>query len=421
MTVSMTSDPVEIEYDESLEYWIESAVGSGVDNLWDMVEALPGVDPFTTRKAVERLISESRIPGHVIDERPMPSQEGQAGLAVPGLPLPHPLAFDWRFTASTANELLQRSFESTSPGETIALLGTPSLYMLSHQLETLRRYVLVDQNQSLTFSLPTSTTRGEFHCDDVFRGHPSLPPAQLVIADPPWYEHEVIGFLESSAQICANPRMVYISFPPVGVRPGVKQERARVIAAAHRAGLLLVGHEPLVLSYATPFFEYNALLADGFTTVCPNWRRGDLLLFQAQGTACTFIEKPAPNGNSWADMDVFGIRIWVREGVFDGFEDPRLTSIVEGDILPAVSLRDSRRKDANVWTTGNRIYHCAGPEVLSTILQALRSEEDPASALQIKLQRPLRIIEAQAVSASVDQVRELAKQERSELSKFQNG
>ena len=421
IAVHMTGYSLKVQYDKTLDYWIESAVGTGVDNLWDMVEALPGVDPFTTRKAVKRLITESRIPAHVIDESQSAFEERQADLAVPGLPLPHPLAFDWRFTTTTANRLLERSSESTSPGETIALLGTPSLYMLSYQMETRRRCYLVDQNQSLAISVPASTTRGEFHCDDVFRSHPSLPPAQLVIADPPWYEYEVIAFLESSAQICANLGMVYVSFPPVGVRPGIKQERARVVAAAQKAGLRLVGHEPLVLSYATPFFEYNALLADGFTKVCPNWRRGDLLLFQSQGTTRTNIGNPAVNGDSWADIDIFGIRVWIREESFDGFEDPRLTSIVEGDILPTVSMRDSRRESANVWTTGNRIYHCKGPEVLSTILQALRAEENPATALQIKLQRPLSILESQAVSSSVDQIKELARREGQEISKFQNG
>ena len=414
-------DRMLIQYQYALECWITNAVRSGVDNLWDLVEALPGVDPSTTRRAAERLISESKIPERIAVEEPSNHKRERTELAVPGLPLPHPLAFDWRFTAKTAAELLERSIEATAAGETVALLGTPSVYMFAAGMETDRRYLLIDKNQSLATSVLTPLAGSVFHCRDVSGSLASLAPVQAVIADPPWYEDEIKGFLASSAQICAHLGMVYISFPPIGVRPGIREERNRVIAEAQKSGLRFVGHEPLALSYATPFFEHNALLAGGFVHISPNWRRGDLLLFQAERLTGSDVGRPDASEESWADIDILGMRVWVREGDCHDFADPRLAPVVEGDILPTVSLRDSRRKEANVWTTGNRIYRCAGPQVLSTILQALREAEEPAKALQIKLQRPLSIIETEAVSTSVDQVRELVQRECLELSKFQNG
>ncbi len=43
------------------------------------------------------------------------------------LPLPHPLDFEWRFSAGTCRELLAAASDLTRAGDTILLYGTPGL------------------------------------------------------------------------------------------------------------------------------------------------------------------------------------------------------------------------------------------------------------------------------------------------------
>ena len=40
-----------------------------------------------------------------------------------------------------------------------------------------------------------------------------------------------------------------------------------------------------------------------------------------------------------------------------------ISHIVSGDILPSVSSRDIRRQKANIWTSGNRIFHTTNPSL----------------------------------------------------------
>jgi hypothetical protein len=41
-----------------------------------------------------------------------------------------------------------------------------------------------------------------------------------------------------------------------------------------------------------------------------------------------------------------------------------LVSLIEGDILPTVSRRDPRRRLADVWTSGNRIFRTGNPQLV---------------------------------------------------------
>jgi hypothetical protein len=45
-------------------------------------------------------------------------------------------------------------------------------------------------------------------------------------------------------------------------------------------------------------------------------------------------------------------------------EDVELISVVPGDILPSVKRTDERRKLAQVWTSGNRIYATKRPDLV---------------------------------------------------------
>jgi hypothetical protein len=54
-----------------------------------------------------------------------------------------------------------------------------------------------------------------------------------------------------------------------------------------------------------------------------------------------------------------------------GRVDPRLISIVPGDVLDSVSRRDARRATVDVWTSGNRVFRCEATDVFGLIVDAV--------------------------------------------------
>ena len=408
-------------YQRDIDRWIIGAYRAGAQDFWHLVSLLPAVYPTVVRQAVERLIAASSIPAHLAVERPTWDSSGVSSAEVPDLPTPNPLAFDWRYTKDTAEELLERVVASTDSTQTVALLGSPSVYKMAAIREAPRRFILLDQNGSLSIDGSQSLVGSIFRRCDIQHDEIDLPLVQAVLADPPWYEHETLVFLRTSARICADQGKVLLSTAPDGARPGIHAERERIITGAAESGLRFLGIERLALSYATPFFEHNALQAAGFTHVAPDWRRGDLLIFERTGDALPGRMNPIAHSAEWAQADIRGATIWVRSKDQPVFIDPRLVPLVPGDILPTVSRRDGRREAADVWTAGNRIYRCDGSHILSIILHAISVSKSPLEAVQRSLQRSLDHFEAAKVEASIAQVETLIQTELQEMRSFANG
>ena len=408
-------------YQRDIDRWIIGDYRAGAQDFWHLVSMLPAVYPTVVRQAVGRLITASVIPEDLAVERSTWDSSGVSGAEVPGLPTPNPLAFDWRYTRDTAGELLERVITSADPTQTVALLGSPSVYKMAAIREAPRRFILLDQNGSLLIDDSQSLVGSTFRRCDMQHDKIDLPPVQAVLADPPWYEEETLAFLRTSARICADQGQVLLSAAPDGVRPGIREERKRIIAGAAESGLRFLRIERLALSYATPFFEHNALRAAGFAHVAPNWRRGDLLIFERTGDSLPGPMNPIAHSAEWVQVDISGATIWVRSKDQPGFIDPRLVPLVPGDILPTVSRRDERREAADVWTAGNRIYRCDGPHILSIILHAISVSKAPLEAVQRSLQHSLDHLEAAKVEASIAQVETMIQTELQEMRSFANG
>ena len=421
MAVSTSALQPTTIYQRDVDASIISAYRAGAQDFWHLVSMLPAVYPTVVRRAVERLIAASAIPVDLAVETPTWDFSGVSNAEVPGLPTANPLAFDWRYTKDTAGELLDRVIASTDPTRAVALLGSPSVYKMATIRKLPRRFILLDQNCALSVDGPESLAGNIFRRCDMQHDAIDLPSVQAVLADPPWYEDETLAFLRTSARICADQGKVLLSAAPDGVRPGIQEERERIIAGAAESGLRFLGIERLVLSYATPFFEHNALRAAGFTHVAPNWRRGDLLIFERTGDSLPGPMNPIAHSAEWAQGDIRGATIWVRSKDQPGFIDPRLVPLVPGDILPTVSRRDDRREAADVWTAGNRIYRCDGPHILSIILQAISVAKAPLEAVQRSLQHSLDHLEAAKVEASIAQVETMIQTELQEMRSFANG
>jgi hypothetical protein len=322
------------------------------------------------------------------------------------LVVPHPLDFDWRFTRDTVGLIWQTVRDLANPQSDVALLGTPSLAATVERRNDLGSITLLERNPSHYRSLSDGIT---FACCDVLRD--SIPSASngLVVADPPWYEAETIGFLWTASTLSRTGAHVLLSLPPVETRPGIKEEREGITAAAAGFGLEFLRLSEGVLRYGTPFFETNAMQAAG-APVTNDWRLGDLAVFRRTAGECG----PRPMLDSepvWTERSLGLTRFKMQETASTGFASPVLRSIVPGDVLPSVSRRDPRRKDANVWTSGNRIFGCDGTATLATIIDGMNAGEAPEITVGMQQGRALTSSEAILVAIAVQQVRNVVKWE----------
>ena len=420
MTPSISSMAPSSSYDGYLDRCIVNAVREGARDLWHLISVLPGFYPTLVREAVARLIGNSVIPEGIRDEAPQTDPEPHSQLEVPGLPVPHPLDFDWRFTRETAGVLLERLDALSRSASPVALLGTPSVYVLAKRRGLAHKFILLDQNDSLANSEACSPSGGRIYRCDLMDRVPSFPLVHTVLADPPWYVDDAMGFLRAASQISASGATILLSFGPDGMRPGIPGERKRLIAEAEAMGLRLTGIDHLALSYATPFFERNALHAAGFTQVAPAWRRGDLLSFRKVGDPRSPRHSANRDNYTWAEVTIDTVRLRVRQRGIKGFADPRLEPLVPGDVLPSVSRRDIRRQQVDLWTNGNRVYRSPGTHILTVLLHTIQASENPTAAIQRLSHQPMSNVQIRLVEATVLQVKQIVQVECREMTDFAN-
>jgi hypothetical protein len=339
---------------------------------------------------------------------PRPGGRVRSGTERP-LDVPHPLDFDWRFTRKTVGLIWEIIGALTGPQADVALLGTPSLASVGRS-NNLGSVTLFERNPSHYRSLADGII---FMCCDVLRDSIPRLANSVVVADPPWYEPETIGFLWTASTLSGTGAHVLLSMPPAETRPGIHKERERITAAAAGFGLDLVRLVEGVLRYRTPFFETNAMHAAGAFMPC-DWRLGDLAVFRRTDAACAPRPIPEPEP-AWMERSVVLTRFKLWETTSSGFSPPVLRSVIPGDVLPSVSRRDPRRNAATVWTSGNRIFGCEGTGTLAAIIDAINAGESPEIAVGMWLGRPLTSGEAMLVGAAAQQIRNVVKWESVEF------
>ena len=418
MSLSASNHETASTYEKNLDRSIVHEVREGVRDLWHLISVLPGYYPTSVRDAVGRLVTDSVIPPAILKEASSTGPVSEAQLEVPGLAVPHPLDYDWRFTKRTATELLTRLLALSHPKGHVLLLGVPSIYVLAERQGLADRIILLDRNNPLALSETGQPAEGTVYSCDLTRRMPSLPAIHAVLADPPWYVDEAVAFLRSASQSCASGATILLSFAPDGMRPAIRDERRQIIARAEGLGLSYVGREHAAVSYATPFFERNALRASGFQRVAPAWRCGDLLTFRKTGSCFPSHDSVNAEGGVWDEVSIDGVRFRVRRISGDGFADPRLKRLVGGDVLPTVSRRDGRRNQALVWTSGNRVFRCEGASVFASVLRAVQASQDPIAAAQDRTPRPINDSQAGLIRSTASQVERIVHTEVREMKDF---
>ena len=330
------------------------------------------------------------------------------------LPPPHPLDFDWRYTPQTIETLVERAIAATQPGDTVALLGTPSLHVAQLAKEHGRRFVLIDANPLTVERVKTLDAHRTVYKRDLFADPVPALNAAAVIADPPWYDEHIEAFMWTASEVARPDAHVFVSLPAVGTRPGCRAERKAFKSTAERMAMRVEEMRLRELAYLSPPFETNALAAAGWTGLPIDWRRGDLCILRTSGS-----NGPRPiretRETRWEEHSLGWVRIRVRRDPPTRVVDPTLEELVPGAILPDVSRRHRFRETANVWTSGNRVYRCQSPRLFLVILKSVASGSNPRVAVASTIGRTPTTQEDRAIAESVSQLKWIARTEGREL------
>lgn len=390
------------EFESEVEGWVRNALVAA--ETWPaLLRALPGVYPMEALDAIHRLASYGQTSPSVRSQ--LASIAAQAKASCPlgspfqpwrknGRPLavPHPLDFEWRFTPSTADDLLDTYGRGR---EAVALIGVPTLFIRAAERGMRGQFALFDRNPSTVSCILNTFPSSQVYVHDACYDAPPMGAFGAAVLDPPWYDPHVRGFLWTAAHTVRTGGVVRLSLPPQGTRPGIADERHSLFEWARtHLGLDLVSVEPGRLRYVSPPFEWNALRAAAIGEVPADWRCGDLATFIVGRDLleATASRPPQPpQSTPWVEVGVLGVRVRFRPQEPQTLSPPTLDPIVPGGVLPSVSARDPRRNAASVWTSGNRAFASTDPLRLREELVSLIQEDNlpQPSASQPKALRHL--------------------------------
>jgi hypothetical protein len=293
------------------------------------------------------------------------------------LKTPHPLDFEWRNSTASLNFLTGLIQQMNSISDSILYLGMPTLFATAFQKDIPHKVTLVERNKPVIeglIKLVGGEERFKILDQDIFTVDPRrIGRHNCVVMDPPWYSPIFKQFMWLAGQAVDVGGIVGISMPPLNTKDDILDERLDWISFCNAQGLCIELLRPQQLHYAMPFFEFNALRAAGVEGFPPFWRKGDLAIFRK---ICDKKNPrpPAPVSTSqlWHEIEIEGVRIRVQKNGSESKQPLKVTHILKGDILPSVSKSDPRRQEANVWTSGNRIYKVNDPQTFCRLLSEVK-------------------------------------------------
>jgi hypothetical protein len=276
------------------------------------------------------------------------------------LKMPHPLDFEWRNSTASLNYLINEVQKMNSINDRILFLGMPTLFATACIKDIPQKVTLVERNKPIVRGLSKlniDKKRFQILEADIFIVEPkTIGKYYNVYMDPPWYSPHFYQFMWLAAQCVEVGGVIGISLPPINTRPNIDKERIEWFSFCQQHGLCLENLYAQKLHYAMPFFEFNAFRSAGVQDILPFWRKGDLALFRKVHTESLprpVLDETKPE---WVEKEMDTVRIRVKVENNSDSEELKITHLIKGDILTTVSTRDQRRNEANVWTSGNRIF-----------------------------------------------------------------
>jgi hypothetical protein len=405
---------------EQIDHWVSRAVHAGGHTFGELVRRLPSVYPSWVVDSLRRHLACGQIPllraASLISQSRNTASAGVSCLACDGLPVPHPLDFDWRFSDEAVDRILDEAALLSHHRGSFGVVGAPSVALKAGRAWTSGGVVAFDVNPGIVSALRQLDERVVPLRCNVFIDEPPGFRLDVVVTDPPWYFDELCSALWFGHAMCRTGGFILASIPPLGTRPGIAEERVMLIEFSSMLGLDLIRIDAAELPYRSPPFERNALRAVGIAGAPVDWRRGDLAVFAKRSARRSPRPKvSSPVDASWCGVSFSAAQFRVSCKRKGGFSDPRLSPIIEGDVLPTVSRRDPRRKAANLWTSGNRVFACRGCDIVLVVAKALASGHAPRMRVENYLGRTLSSAEAEMTNEAAMQLIRLVLSEEREL------
>lgn len=359
---------------------ITDAISNGASTLTSICRHCHGAFPPIVRDLIAHtMVGHASIPHRAwLDEDP-----GMYDSALPAMPEPHPVDYEWRYTAGTADSLAEYLMQS---GKRICCFGTPTVFwrLRHHGADA----TLFDRNDGLVQYLRPED-RAQIHLQDLLRSDSGMQfksggntKYDVVLLDPPWYvDHMVIWIAKALQFLRPGGHLVLTLFPGL-IRPTAVDERAQIMSVLESLGR--VTFLPFSALYTTPLFEHETLGAFGLGDL-GQWRSADLVSVAVQNPMF-----PLPHGETheerWVKVQLGTQVVAVRQGIVTAddrrglrFEAPESDGSF---LLKSVSARDPVRKSVGVWTSRNRalVATQGGSEVLP-FLERLAAGDAPSRAL----------------------------------------
>jgi hypothetical protein len=403
-------------FEQFLDSLIANELATGAVSWSDLLAKLPGVTPDIVLDALRRhqLLPRVDFNSSIEDSKatrlPIAFRLWSEGK----LPTPHLLDACWWFSDLSLAVLTRRIQELAAAR--VVLLGTPTLWhALRAETSGLDSMVLIDGDAALR----NHDRRGQLVVRNILTDQlPTGLEADIVVADPPWYECEMQHFLAAARESCRMDGRVLLSVPPDGTRPGIKAEWERIVRWARELGFELLSYEQRALSYLSPPFEHNAFLSAGARPVCTDWRHGDLATF-VRAKRGIRLSAATQQTDTWIGYSIDGIRFRLRNPSNDFILGiPDLVPLISGDVLPSVSRRHPLRDSVDFWSSGNRVFRCSNRIVMMLILGALEAGTDAVSVVEHKMHRRLGVNERSQLARTEAKVRQLIEVEKCENSAF---
>jgi hypothetical protein len=334
--------------DTSFDIFVDEEIGRALpssDTFGELLSLLPGIAPPDAILGLGRISSSDKAATLLKSARApepprLPFKQGAH------LPLPHPLDLEWRFTADSAESLLNQLLDVTGEGDRIMLLGVPTVAATAISGSVRREFHVIGEDNVVSSALAHVA---EADARFVHRWD-AAAPVSAALADPPWYIEPFAEMVGMCSERCMPGATLFLVLPPIGIRPSATVDRECMLEIAKAAGF-----EPEPSSseirYRSPLFELAAFRAAGIGAWLPDWRIGELVRFKKVRAA-----DAAPINvckRRTFELTLSGVRLRLLLG-HEGPDD--LQPLVDGEVLPSVSLRFPDRDRASLWTSTNRAF-----------------------------------------------------------------
>jgi hypothetical protein len=275
------------------------------------------------------------------------------------LPEPHPLDFDWRFTAATVDKVC----ELLPCSGRVLCVGTPSIARSLDRVGS--SLVLVDRQ-------PFQGVASHMTIEPGYRGF-ELSNFASAIVDPPWYPDDFLRWVTWAAGAVETDGEVFASIWSDSTRPTAANEYQEILkVVSDWAAVELL---PIELEYRRPLFEEIAAVQAGEPVDSTGIRTGRLLRLKVK--VRPKFKPTTADRNVWIRIVIDNYQLAICQGIFRDSQ-PIISRHPGADdwTWRHVSRRSPGRDAIGLWSSRNEVAIIGDSRVLFKKLRAAFFSKD---------------------------------------------